>query len=103
VNVVPSALLTKPVALVCHEAGDAALNALKRLGPGADLIDSLYAIEFAVQTLLGIDVSRALSSTRALIVERALRDFTTDVIDLRHPSKDIAALPYEFPDLNAEP
>jgi hypothetical protein len=67
-NLVPGVLLRKPVMLICHEAGDAVLTALRRIPRHSNPLDVLQAVEIAVRSSVGVDVAAALQPTRDAVV-----------------------------------
>lgn len=104
-NLVSHDLLKRPVELVCHQAGNAVLNALKLFSQQAELLDQLFIVETAVFAELGLDVTPALASTRQLAVEHHMRGFVETVVDLRNETREPTvadATPFEFPDLSAD-
>lgn len=105
-NQVPESLLSKPVAVVCHEVGDTVLSALRGLDQSADALDMLYVAETAVHSDLGLDVSLAMAPTRRALTDRSLRDISNMIFDLRRQAVSTLdaetserARPFDFPDL----
>lgn len=99
----PHWLLRRPVDLICHQAGNAVLDAfriaeVKAAGSQGDSVDldALYAMEQAVLDQLGLGISDAFSADRDRLMERSMRAVQEAVIDLR---ESLNAKPYEFPEL----
>jgi hypothetical protein len=85
---VPMSLLAKPVEVICHEVGDAILEALAPLEDSVELIDLISVAEVAVRDRCGIDLSMALDDLREHVIIDTLSDLYTDMLDLTTPPVD---------------
>lgn len=83
IDTVPNALLRKPVELVFSHIGQTILRTLRAHDPEAAPLDRLFVVETAVKTEVGLDITKALEPTRNRLVEEALTDFLTPVVDIR--------------------
>lgn len=103
-NLVPRSLLERPIDLVCHQVGNAVLEALGACDDTLEVLDALYVVESAVRDRLDLDVTAALASTRTLTMDRHLRRLVSDVIRVEHPGSARAsrARRFEFPDLSGD-
>lgn len=97
---VPHRMLGRPLSLVCHQIGDAVLEALGKRGHAIDPFERLFLAERAVIERFDLDISAAFSFNRVLLTEASFENISDRIVDLRteRKSKNIDARVFEFPD-----
>lgn len=98
---VPHRLLGRPLALVCHQIGDAVLEALALRPPTIDAFERIFAAEQAVLAKFDLDIAAAFSFSRILLTESAVDRMLETVVDLRENKvlKHSDAKAYDWPEL----